>query len=244
MARPRTPRSNGRGGTNVGLASPPFTQWTSALSSPATYRDGRSTARMWTASTRAARRSSSARATVTLARRSGRSSAMTTSEASTASAASAAPSSTRCGRLVSNHASFALAGSPSEPLAITKRGPRPLATARILVAVGKPLPPRPRRPLRSTKPITSTVRRRPKRWGAAPSTRDVRGQRLVARGVGDETRQPDRRGDEGFGRACHQWSSPLDDDLGDVLAALTEPLTTPPGMSRWVIWIAIGCCRR
>ena len=77
--------------------------------------------------------------------------------------------------------------------------------------------------------------------GRRTETRDVRGQRLVARGVGDETRQPDRRGDEGFGRACHQWSSPLDDDLGDVLAALTEPLTTPPGMSRWVIWIAIGC---
>ena len=36
VGRPATPRSNGRGGTKVGLASPPFNQCTRADSSPAT----------------------------------------------------------------------------------------------------------------------------------------------------------------------------------------------------------------
>ena len=40
VGRPRTPRSNGRGGTKAGLAGPPFSHCTSALSSPATKRSG------------------------------------------------------------------------------------------------------------------------------------------------------------------------------------------------------------
>ena len=40
VGRPPTPRSNGRGGVAVGFAGPPFSQWTSALSSPATNRSG------------------------------------------------------------------------------------------------------------------------------------------------------------------------------------------------------------
>ena len=43
VGRPRTPRSNGRGGVKVGLAGPPFSQCTSALSSPATKRSGTDT---------------------------------------------------------------------------------------------------------------------------------------------------------------------------------------------------------
>jgi hypothetical protein len=69
----------------------------------------------------------------------------------------------------------------------------------------------------------------------------VRGERLVSRGVGEKAGQPDGRGDESFGRACHQWSPRLDDDPGAAFAALTEPFTVPAGMSRWVMSIAIGC---
>ena len=36
VGRPPIPRSNGRGGVVVGLASPPFSQWMSAVSSPTT----------------------------------------------------------------------------------------------------------------------------------------------------------------------------------------------------------------
>ncbi len=40
VGAPPTPRSYGRGGVNVGSAGPPFRNWTSAVSSPATKRSG------------------------------------------------------------------------------------------------------------------------------------------------------------------------------------------------------------
>ena len=61
-------------------------------------------------------------------------------------AASWAPSSTRWGSVCINVRSFRLAGSPSAALTTTIARPRESATARSLVAVGKPAPPCPRSP--------------------------------------------------------------------------------------------------
>ena len=93
-------------------------------------------------------------------------------------AAAAAPSSTRCGLIRISRLSLWLAGSPSTPFATTM-GERPAATARSLRCVGKPAPPRPRRPLASTAAI-SALRLAAQR-GQAAVARDVRGQRASAR---------------------------------------------------------------
>jgi hypothetical protein len=79
--------------------------------------------------------------------------------APTISAASTAPSRTRCGSRASRTLSFALAGSPSVPLAITTARRRPAATAASFRAVGKLAPPRPVSPARATSVISASRRR-------------------------------------------------------------------------------------
>ena len=87
------------------------------------------------------------------------------------------------GRGPAARASLRLAGSPSAPLATTIRGPRARpATARSFTAAGKPAPPRPRRPLRSTASISSRALAAAGR-GSGPCRVEVLGQRRIAAGA-------------------------------------------------------------
>ena len=132
----------------MGSAGAPDRNRTSADSSLATYSFGTCTTLMETGSRPAAARS----ATAAWADEGPPCRATMTSRAPTASAASTAPSSTRCGRMRIRSASLCEAGSPSAALTTTTGRRRP-ATARILRAVGKPAPPWPVRPARSTASI-------------------------------------------------------------------------------------------
>ena len=114
VGAPSTPLSYGRGGVNVGSAGPPFRNWTSAVSSPATNRSG--TTAVCTLMPPSRRRSAIACAT---AARTVAVVATTTCRASTARAASTAPSMTRCGAYASSTLSLPDGGSPSVPFATT-----------------------------------------------------------------------------------------------------------------------------
>ena len=123
VGRRATPRSNGRGGVTVGLASPPLSQLISAVSSLATYRRGSWLMVMGTSDRPASPRSCTADQTVCTCAARVWSRHTCTAVAPTARAASTAPSSTRCGARLSRAWSFSLAGSLSMPLATTTADP-------------------------------------------------------------------------------------------------------------------------
>ena len=116
------------------------------------------------------------------------------SSAPSACAASWAPSSTRWGSVCISVRSFRLAGSPSAALTTTTARLREAATARSFVAVGKPAPPCPRRPARSSCSIRGDSDRRPRRR-ARGGRRAVDGEVLVEahRAIGGDARQQSRQ---------------------------------------------------
>ena len=171
------------------------------------------------------------------ARVSARSIATIASRASTACAASTAPSSTRCGRVVSRSESFSLAGSPSTPFATTVRGPRPCATARSFVAVGNALPPRPRRPLRATMSIRSTARRRRVPTSGSEPIRSRCSDHGSAVGASMSTRGSPVGGSR---RRAAQPRSPSSPPVEERVV-LIDPLTVAPGMSRRATLMANVC---
>ena len=224
----RRPRSKGRGGTSVGLASPPLRKWTSADSSPATYRDG-----VATSSTEHAvgadaigARASACSQRVDAPPRSSRSTQTSARSAPTACAAATAPSSTRCGAVSEEHGvlgagRLALGAvgdhdSAAPARAARERRPRRARTAASLTAVGKPAPPRPRSPARPTS-STSGVRGRS---GQRAEAVEVGGQSVGRRRSGHEPGQRGRRC-RGHGARHRSLAAP---------AAWSEPTARPP---RW-----------
>ena len=172
VGRRRTPCSKGSGGVNVGSAGPPLRWLTSADSWPATYPvgHGRST-RCARAAREHARSSIAAASASALA---GRRLADGDDHivAPSACAASTAPSSTRCGtswqqRAVLRARRLALGGVDDDD----RRGRARAATARSFVAVGKPAPPCPRRPARSSASISAGVSRRRRRGAVRAGAR-------------------------------------------------------------------------
>ena len=126
VGRPSTPRSNGRGGFDVGRASPSLTKWTAADSSPAMYDRGGATSSIGIrvrSARDSSRRSANARSRAAIAWVCSEPTYRMIHSAPTASAASSAPSSTRCGRVAIRTRSFADRGSPSAPLARTIASP-------------------------------------------------------------------------------------------------------------------------
>ena len=138
VGRPRTPRSNGRGGTKVGLRGAAVQPVARARSPrPRRIARERRRARIARAPPAAAARRSRW-PWLACAPAAPRPTAMTICLAPTAAAAAAAPSSTRCGLMRMSSASLWLAGSPSTPFATTT-GSRPAATgAQLRGASGSP----------------------------------------------------------------------------------------------------------
>ncbi len=192
----------------MGIASPPSSQCTRALSSPATKWFG--VARICTSGRGSTpRRSSSARRAATSSRSAPRSTHTRTSVAPMARAASSAPSSTRCGDDASRKRSLALAGSPSVPLTTTMGSPGTSSAARSLCTVGKPAPPRPRRPAASTSSTSERARpfggerllvRRPVRRERQRCARGVEHREQAGRALGARVGLVDL-GTVGCGRA-------------------------------------------
>ena len=146
VGRPRTPDVEEGTVRSRGRAGPPSTRLTTADSSPATNPSGAATTVTRWRSTFADLRSLRAVLIVGTARDG---TYMTTLSADTAAAATFRPSSTRCGARESSSASLWLSGSPSAPLPITT-ALRPVTDA-ILRPAGKPAPPRPVSPDRSSR---------------------------------------------------------------------------------------------
>ena len=132
-----------------------------------------------------------------------------------ARARTSSPSSTRCGLRVSRTASLWLSGSPSMALPTTTGLRLAAATARTLVAVGKPAPPRPVSPLAVTA-CRSSLRLG---WGRRPYSSTWRAASVPAA-------SSRRRVVVGAMVVVMRLS------FGDVWSS-HGPRTTAPGATRW-----------